>query len=761
MDILYFPVIDTASKYTAALTLAVLFMTALVLLFPADLRAESGPPVNIIEIDGIRRVDPDSVRTRISQPLGEPVSPETVSEDIQAIYGMGYFNDVQALLEPFEGGLKLIYRVKEKPTIRRVEFYGNEKLETSTLLEKLSISSGALADTVLIRDNTEALKNAYEAEGYPLTQVVPILREVSEGFLLLTFYITEGPRVKVDEITITGNEMFTEFEIKKSMQSSEWWALAPMTGGGRYSEAILQNDRELIKRFYHNRGYIQADVYEPAITFSPDREFMNISIEVKEGDKFTVSEIMFSGQQLYSEEELREKLTIKPGDPVSREVLGQDSQTLTEMYTERGYALATVYPDIEPDLGAKTVKLTFRVSEGDIFNMGRIEIKGNVGTLDKVIRREIRVNEGDLFNSKKLRRSYERIINLNFFEDVKFEPLPNASTKRVGLNVDVKEKSTGFVNIGAGYSSVDHFVGMAEVAQSNLGGRGQYVKLRGDFSERSTKYELSFKEPWLFDSPVSLDMSLYNSGRKYDEYEKSSTGFSLGLSRAFMEYWRAGATYQYEQVTIFNIDDNTSDFIRDQEGTRYTSSITPFISRNSTDNRLDPHTGSLNKVYVTYAGLGGTNNYYKVGLESNVFFPVTEKTTFSVQGKYGFADGLKGDELPLYERYYVGSIYTVRGLRDVGPHDQNGNYIGGKQRLIFNFEYSFPLASEIQLKGVLFFDTGTAYDTADEIDWRNTAGAGIRWISPLGPVRLEWARVLRPRRGESLYRWEFSIGAMF
>jgi outer membrane protein insertion porin family len=748
-------------KYRIPIIAVLLFTAVTVTCFPAALMAKGGPPVNLIELEGLRRVDFDSVMERVSHPIGVPPSPEMVSQDIKAIYGMGYFKDVTAVLEPFEGGLKLVYRVMEKPTVRRVVFHGNESVEQSKLQEALSITSGSLSDTVLIQDNAEALRIVYENEGYPMASVVPVLREISGGYLLLTYYIVEGPRVKVDEIIIEGNEKFSDFEVKKSMLSSEWWALASMGAGGRYSRAFLRADAENIKRFYHDRGYLQADVFEPLVTFSEDRKWMNIVIEVSEGEMFTVSEIAFSGQELYSEEDFRKKLTLKPGDPASRQVLGENATVFSEMYTERGYALASVYPDIVPDPVTRTAKITFRVTEGDIFHMGRIDIKGNVKTMDKVIRREIRVNEGDLFNSKLLRRSYERIVNLNFFEQIKFNPLPNAENKRVGLDVGVSEKSTGFINMGAGYSSIDHFVGMAEVSQSNLGGRGQYIKLKGEFSERSTKYSISFREPWLFNYPVSLNTSLYSQSRRYDEYTKESQGLSLGLSRSFMEYWEVGASYQYERATILRVDNNASDFIKDQQGTRYTGSVTPSISRDSRDNILNPHEGSNNLVYFTYAGIGGTNRYYKIGLDSSWYMPVTKRTTFMARGRYGFASGLEGQELPLYERYHVGNIFTVRGLRDVGPEDEYGNYLGGEQRLIFNFEYIFPLASDIKLNGIVFFDTGTAYDTADEIDWRNTAGTGIRWISPIGPVRLEWARVLRPREGESDNRWEFSIGASF
>ncbi len=270
-------------------------------------------------------------------------------------------------------------------------------------------------------------------------------------------------------------------------------------------------------------------------------------------------------------------------------------------------------------------------------------------------------------------------------------------------------------------------------------------------------------EPWFFDKPVSFTASVYKTRREFVNYEKKSDGFMLGFGWRFRDYWKTNLSYNYERTTIFNLEETASTAIREQAGAKITSSVSPSITRDSRDNVLDPHTGSKNALYLSYAGVGGDNKFFKAVAESAWFFPVSERTTFSVMGTYGMATGLQGVKLPLYERFYVGGIYTVRGLGygDAGPRDERGAPTGGTKKVIFNAEYTFPLIAEASLKGVIFYDTGTAYDDRSGIRLRQTAGGGIRWISPIGPLRLEWGKNLDPQPGEGKGKWEFTFGTFF
>lgn len=732
-------------------------------LFSAALAyAEQSPSVTAIEIRGLRRIDEAAIRRRISQEVGLPLSPERISQDIKSIYQTGYFEDVKVEAEPFEGGLKLIYSVKEKPSIIKVDFSGNKELEDSKLKEQINISTASIADAVLINDNALKLKAFYESEGFGLAEIVPILKMKTESEATLTFLIKEGPKVKIKNIRFEGNKVMSSGKLRKAMKSSKRHFYSFITKSGYYKKAEVDADAMRVKDVYFNNGYIQAAVSEPILEFTPDRKWATIVFRISEGEQFRVSDIQIDGNTVFSTDELRKTLKLKKDGPVSRGDIRTDVMSLTDKYAEKGYALASVSPDIVPNPEQKEAAVNYHILEGDIFTIGRIDISGNMKTRDNVIRREVLLNEGDTFNSKLLKKSYQNINNLNFFESVTLKPQPVPERKEVNLDIGVQERSTSFLSVGGGYSSVDKLIGTVDISMGNLGGRGQYLKLRGELGGTSSFYEFTFREPWLFGERISLSLSVYKQQRDYLDYHREATGFELGLGKRFNEDWFASANYRIESATINHVLDTASLIVKEQEGTRLTSSISPALTRDTRDNYLDPHVGSRNSISATFAGIGGDNKFLKVMLDSAWYLPLGS-TTLALRGRYGYGTGLFGEPIPLYERYYVGGIYTIRGIGygEAGPRDPlNGEPIGGKNEIIFNADYIFPLVSELKFKGVVFFDAGQGFDTVPD-DIRYTAGAGVRWISPMGPIRIEWGYNLNRKRDEKSGRFEFAFGSFF
>ncbi|MEK6582688.1 MAG: outer membrane protein assembly factor BamA [Nitrospirota bacterium] len=720
------------------------------------------PLVNSIEVKGLKRIEEGAVKSRITHKTGEPMASEKTANDIKNIYKMGYFDDVKVEIEPLEGGVKLIYLIKEKPSIIKIDFQGNKEFDDEKLKEKITITSNSIADIVLIQDNADKLHAFYEEEGYWLSAIVPVVNKTSDDEVSLTYQIEEGPKVKIKDIILEGNKAMSTKEIKKVMKTDTWWLFSFMTSSGYYKKDEMNSDLGKIRDLYFNNGYIKVAVTDPKIQLSADKEGMTITILISEGDQFSISSIGIEGNKAFSEDELRKKIKSSSQSVLNRSVLKKDVNAMVDMYSEKGYALVSIYPDMMPDDASRQVRIIFKVEEGDIYRIGRIEISGNIKTRDKVIRREVRFDEGETFNGALLKRTYERINNLNYFETVDLQPKPRPEEKLVDVDIKVKEKPTGFLSVGGGYSSIDKLIGTVDITQSNLFGRGQHLKLKGEVGGRSSFYELSFRDPWFLDKPVLFGTGIYKTTRKFIGYEREGVGFDVSLGKSLAEYWRGDITYNYEKATIYNVDSNSSSLIKSQEGSKTTSSITPGVARDSRDNFLDPHTGSRNSMYVTYAGLGGDNNFVKANIDSGWFFPVYE-TTFSLRGRYGYGSGVSGKPLPLYERYYVGGIYTVRGLGfgEGGPRDSSGRVVGGTKQAIFNAEYVFPLITELKLKGVVFYDAGKAYDSWSDERLRYTAGGGIRWISPIGPLRVEWGYNLDQKQGEKQSRWEFTFGTFF
>jgi outer membrane protein insertion porin family len=746
---------------------------ALFLLFPvffpglpcaAEEISEELPVINAIEIQGIRRIEESALKSKISQRTGDPISQDKTNEDIKNIFKMGYFDDVRAEIEPLEGGIKLIYIVKEKPTIIKIDFQGNEEFNDEKLREQIIITTGAIADDVLIQENAQRLRMFYEGEGYWLSRIVPVVKEFTPHEVSLTYQIEEGNKIKINKIHIDGNQNLSSKTIKKAIETKEWWIFSFVTSSGYYQKARMDADLERIRDLYFNNGFIKVAVGNPDVRLTEDKEGMTISIPVSEGDQYTISSVEFSGNSVFQDEEIKKMVTMSPEQLFSKEVLRKDILAISDLYSESGYALITVTPDLVPDEENRLVKVVLKIDEGEKYWIGRIEISGNTKTRDKVIRREVRLDEGDIYNSALIKRSYERINNLNYFENVDVSPQPRPEEKLVDLDIEVKERPTGFFSIGGGYSSVEQFIAMVELTQGNLFGRGQYAKLRAELGGRTTYYDLTFKDPWFLDKPLTFSANVYKSTRQYIEYDKEATGFGLSLGKRFAEYWWTNFAYNFEDAEISDVDEEAPTIIKDQEGQNTTSSITPSLTRDSRNNFLDPTRGSRNTVYVTYAGLGGTNNFVKTELDSAWYFPV-KSSAFMLRGRFGYATGIGNKDLPLYERFYVGGIYTVRGLDfgEAGPEDEEtGDEIGGTEQLIFNTEFIFPLITEIKLKGVVFFDAGNAYDEFENFpELRYTTGLGIRWISPIGPVRIEWGYNLDKEEDESASRFEFAFGSFF
>jgi outer membrane protein insertion porin family len=741
-----------------------LLVTILLLASFANLYAQVQPRVNAIEVRGLKRIEEGAVKAKISQKLGDPVSQEKTNDDIKNIFAMGYFEDVQVEIDAFEGGVKLVYIVKEKPTIIRIEFQGNKDLEDSKLKEKISITPGSIADTVLIQDNALKISKFYEEEGFWLTNVVPVIKKVSENEVSLTYQIDEGQRVKIKQIIIEGNRMLSSRQIKKVMETKEWWLFSFVTSTGYYKKEQMEFDVERIRNLYYNNGFLQVLIAEPQIAVDNANKKMTITIRVSEGDQYRVSSVDFMGNTIFDNATIKKRITLAPDAIFRKNVLEKDMLAVSELYSNNGYALASVLPDLQPDEQSKKVKVFLNISEGDKYKMGRIEISGNTKTRDKVIRREIRLDEGETFDSSKLKRSYDRINNLGFFESVELVPKPKYEDKTVDVNIKVKERPTGFLSIGGGYSSQDKFIATADVTQGNLFGKGQYIKLKGEFGGQSSYYEFSFRDPYFLDTRYSFSTGVYKHTKSYISYDKDAYGFYFGFGRSFAEYWRGDITYNFEKSDITDVDPDASVVVTDQEGRHTLSSVTTNVVRDSRNNYIDPTRGSRNSLTTTLAGLGGDYGFFKGLIDSGWYFPWGE-TTFLVRGRFGYATELFDKQLPLYERFYVGGMTTVRGIGfgEAGPKDPyTDDPIGGETELIFNTEFIFPISPEMKLKGVVFFDAGNSYEGFTEFGTlRYTTGLGIRWISPFGPIRLEWGYNLDKEPGESSSKFEFAFGSFF
>jgi len=712
-----------------------------------------------IRFTGNLRIEDDAIYNVLKNTKGKLFSKKGLSSDIKAIYKMGYFKDVAARVTGTPEGKVINFTLEEMPMIVSVSIEGNDEIEKEDLEGVISVKEKQILNLSRLKSDIEKIKTLYRNEGYLNAEVKYSVNKNKKGAQIV-FNITENKELCVKKITFEGNRAYTNEELSDMMETSEWSIFHFITDSGVFNEYKLKQDTSKLMVFYLNNGYVDARIGEPEITH--DKKWIYIKIPVIEGKQFRVGDVKITGDTLtVSRTELMDQLQITEKDYFDREAIIKDIDILTEACNKEGYAYASVVPRTVSRNEKQRIDVTYDIDKGDLVYISRIYITGNTSTRDKVIRRQLAVVEKDLYDSSKVKMSYMRLNRLRYFEEVNFQTEKGTDEGLMNINVHVREKATGMFSVGAGYSAIDKMVLTAQVSEQNLFGRGQTLGLSAYFGSSKTSYKLSFVEPWLFDMPLWSKFELWDMERDYDAYDVHTQGLGATLGYPLFEYVTGYVGYSLTIDDISNVESNVSQYIKDQAGETMSSGVTLSLSRNTTDDRMFPSRGSSNSVSTEVVGtiFQGDVSFAKYIADSRWFFPMPLDTVFGIHGKIGYIQGLEGKEIPVFERFYLGGINSLRGLREIGPVDSSGYCIGGETMLNFNAEIVFPLIKDAGLRGVIFFDTGNAWNSGYHMDdMRKTAGVGVRWYSPIGPLRLEWGYVLDKKEGESPSRWEFTIG---
>ncbi len=737
-----------------------------------------------IRIQGNRRIESAAILNVIKLHAGDTLYNDKTDADVRAIYKLGHFQDVQALKEDSDKGVVLVYSVQEKAIVREIAFAGNKEITTDKLKEALEFRVNSVFSAKDLAKSIAKIKKMYGDEGYYLAEIKTQTKQSSPSDLTVTLTIVEGDKILIKEIHLDGNKAFSSSKLKGLMETKEKWFLSWLTGAGTYKEEVLKNDSLLISDHYLNNGYINIKVGEPTVKLNESKTALEVYIGITEGEQYRIGAIGFKGELLDPAADLRKKLKSEPDEIFNRSILRTDIGTLTDLYGDKGYAFATINPQTRLDNDKKTVDMTFDIEKGELVSIERINITGNPKTRDKVIRREMRITESGLYSATGMKRSKQNLMNLGFFEEANIATAKGSASNKLNVNVDVKEKPTGTFSIGGGYSSLDGFIGQGSVQQANFLGLGLKANLSASIGGKSKTYALGLTDPYFMDTKWTLGGDIYRSERVYTDYTRRLTGGDIKGGYPINDFLGTFMMYKYEIKDLFN-PSSPYQTLHDAFGndtyplgTTTTSSIFGSITHNNTDYRLDPSTGMINSFSIEYAGLGGDNKYARFITDHTYFHPLYKKLIASTKLTLGYI-GEVGQPVPIDEKFYLGGIYSLRGFkaRTVAPtkiqitKDINGNqandqiYLGGNTEVFGNVELTFPLLSEAGLKGVMFFDYGNSFnDKSALFDTMLTSyGLGIRWASPIGPLRLEYGIPINPRKDidSTSGRFEFSIGTMF
>lgn len=747
--------------------------------------------VKSVVIQGQKKIEESAIRAKIQTQPGQKSDRVQIRADIKSLFDTGYFYDVVVDKKIVQGQAQLTFTVFEKPTISEIRFEGNSEIEEEELVEAVGLKAYEILDMAKVNAAVGKIEKLYIDKGFFLARIKPQVKldteKTKDNSATLIFNVVENDKVKVAKIRFLGNRQMPSDRLKSVMQTQEGGFFSFMSGSGAYKQDVFDRDIQLLYYLvYYNEGFIQAKIDRPQVYVTPDKRSIYVTIRVDEGEKFNVGEVNFTGDLLFSDTELYNDIKIKPNELFVYSTLQNDLSTLQAKYGDLGYAYANIIPRTRAREKDKLVDITFEIDKGNKVYLGRINMVGNTKTRDKVIRREMDVKEGELYNETRKRESLNNIKRLGFFEEVNFNTkTPPGRPDIMDIDVVVKERNTGTIQLGAGYSNFGGFLLNGQVNQINLFGRGQKLGLSIDYSSRQRVFDLNFTEPYFMDTEWSVGGDIYMSERELTEYDEEKKGVGITIGHPLAPYLNGSIGYKIDdtQLTLEDDEDRDEVLFPVETANGITSSVTASISYDKRDDRFAPTDGMYDSVSIQYAGLGGDIEYTK-GIASlryykKVFWEVVWRNNLN----YGFiTEGPDGKDVPFNQLFLLGGANSLRGFDwySIGKRKWSeraaaalaGNPdinelarkpYGGTQQLYYNLEFQFPLIAEAKVMGVVFYDIGYADDHFSFSEFRSNWGFGFRWFSPIGPLRFEFGLPFerKPVYGERAVNFQFAIGSPF
>jgi outer membrane protein insertion porin family len=736
--------------------------------------AQAGGRITAVQIQGNVRAEPETIRSYLQLKEGDSYDPAAADRSLKALFATGLFSDVVIDMQ----GSTMVVRVTENPILNRVAFEGNRKIDDDKLRDEVQSKPRQVFTRARVQSDVERLLSIYRRSGRYNATVEPKIIRLEQGRVDLVFEIDEGDVTGIKRISFVGNEHFSDGTLRGKIRTTEsaWWRF--LSSDDRFDPDRLNLDRELLRKYYLSEGYADFRVVSAVAELAPDRSGFFITFTITEGERYKFGKIDVNSRfQGLDTDQLKSYLTMSEGDWYDADEVEKTVTAMSDAVGTLGYAFVEVRPNIRRNREDHTIDVTFDVQEGPRVYVERINISGNTRTLDKVIRREFRLSEGDAFSTAKVRRSQQRLKNLGFFEKVDVSAAPGSAQDKTNLEVQVVEQSTGEISFGAGFSTTSGILGDISIRERNLLGKGQDLRLGLSLGTLSTLIDLSFTEPYFMDRAVSAGFDIFrtsNDRQNIASYSDRSLGFALRAGWAFTEHTRQQVRYTLRQSEIYNVQPWASSIVQRQSGSSIVSEVSQTIGWDTRDARLNATKGWLLRNTLAYGGLGGTEYYVRGTIDGVIYQTIIEDFVASIGGSVGAIAPLSGSTLRLNNRFFIGGD-TLRGFAvgGIGPRDANTtDSLGGKYYYTGTAELSFPLGlpKEIGILGKAFVDVGSLWGTADDPSqvsmfdsqlMRVSTGLGIQWISPFGPIRVDYAIPLQKEFFDKTENFRFSFGTRF
>lgn len=773
-------------KFSVARRVMPWVLTAM--LAPGLAQAFSPFVVRDIRVEGVQRVDPGTVFSYLPVKVGETFTQEQAAQSIQRLYATGMFSDVSIDAQ----GDVLVVSIKERPTIAAITFNGMRAFDTDALTKALAsvgFSPGHVFDKALLEQAEFQLKQQYLSKGKYGVEITPIVTPLPRNRVGISFDIFEGDVATISKINIVGNSAVSTSDLLDEMSLTTSGLMTWYTGTDKYSREKLEGDLEKIRSYYLDRGYLQLKIEPPQVTISPDRKSIYITITVHEGEPYKVKSVKLAGDLLGLDEKLQPLVKVKEGETFSAANSDATVKGITDYLGSLGYAFANVNPNPVLDRENHEADLTFYVDPGRRVYVRRIQIGGNTRTRDVVVRREMRQEESAWYDSSNLKESRDRIDRLGYFTDINVATAPvPGSPDQVDINVDVKEKPTGLVNLGVGFGSTDKVILAAGISQDNIFGSGNSLSLQVNTSQYNRTAIISHTNPYWTQDGISKTTSLYYRRRTpYDtrngsqgDYRVTAYGAGLNFGVPISKYDRifSGVSYEHNQLDLYDPPQAYTDFTQEYGNSTNAVIFNVGWSKDTRDSAIAPHRGSYTRLSADVSTLD--LRYYMLSAQQQYYLPLGRNFTLALNGATDWGYSYGGKTFPVIKNVYGGGLGSVRGYQgaSLGPRDtRTGDYLGGSRRIFANVQLYLPFpgtsrdrtlrwfvftdAGQVSTTGSAVCSAGIGNSVEDPCSWRYSAGIGLSWESPLGPLQLSWGKALRSKGGDDLEPFQFQIGTSF
>lgn len=734
--------------------------------------AQADTQIKSIAVTGAGRIDASAVASYFGLKAGQMASPYDLDAGLKKIYETGFYSDVT--LDNNDGELTLI--VKESPTISQIIFEGNDKISKDDLEKEITLRARSVYTRAKVQNDLKRLLDVYRRNGRYAAEITPQIIALDNNRVNLVYNIVEGPKALIKKITFIGNENFESDVLAKTIASSRerWYQF--MSDNDKYDPDRLNYDQELLRRFYFQNGYADFKVKSALAELSPQQDAFYLTFTIEEGRRYRFGKIDVNTKLAQGRiPDLSSSISTQSGDIYNATEVEDSINRMSDLLGDKGFAFVEINPDLRrrEENGEKIVDLTYNVKEGPKVYVERINIFGNLRTLDEVIRREFQMAEGDAFSTSKVKRTEQRLNNLGFFEKVDIQRKPGSNEDQAVFDVEVKEKSTGDITFGAGFSTVDGPIFDIGLRERNFLGSGQDFRARAMIGGLRQNFDLGISEPYFLGRPVEAGIDLYQTSQNVQNngtFSRDATGGVLRFGYNLNEKLRHQVRYNYESTNISDIDPFASQFIKQQAGQNTASIIGHTLIFDKRDNRMNPSSGYSIRLNQDFAGLGGDNTFIRHEIRSDYYVPLAKKWTYAALLLGGNITGI-GEDVRINQRFFIG-MQEVRGFANagIGPRDiATNDPLGGNTYYAVSNEIRFPLGlDDLGLGGALFVDVANLYGIgqsgptlADDNAVRAAAGFGFSWTSPFGPIRIDFARPFLKQEYDDVELVRFRFGTNF